>query len=737
MVKRITARGLVTAIFVFANLLGFAAEPIAFHNFSEVREVIEGVEFLVDDEGKMSVEQVAASSNFAPLQEDRNFRTTDASIWLKFSVANRTETNGMLLELAYPILDEVELYVVNSPGNIALVERSGEKVPISARRYKYSAFVFPLEVDADAEGTYLLKIRSQEQIMVPLRIGSVESIPEFIQEETIKVGVYIGIILIMFLYNLFLFFSVKDRTYLYYVAYIAFVGLTQASTEGYTYKFLWPDMPWLANQSNILLPVLVGITAVVFERRFLLTAKRIPKIDKGFFVLMGLYTLCGIGSLAGFTSVSFTMTQAVALLTSLYMLFAAYVRYRQGSRQAKFFLWAWSVFLIGVVIFVLKDFAVIPYNNYTRYVLHIGSAFEVSLLSFALADKINQYKKDKADAQRRELAALQENKRIITRQNETLESLVDERTAELSESNANLSRAMEDLKNTQSQLVESEKMASLGQLTAGIAHEINNPVNFIRSNIGPLKRDVLDVMDLILKFESATKNLNGELDEVRDFKEEIDFDYLKTEIDMLLKDIENGADRTAEIVKGLQLFSRLDESDLKMADINDCLDATIRLLRSNITKKVQIRKEFGDIPNTFCYPGKLNQVFMNILNNAVQAVAGFREDDEGFVSITTERTEDQIRIAIKDNGGGIPDEIREKIFDPFFTTKEVGSGTGLGLSIVYKIISNHNGSIDVDSEVGVGTTFNINIPIMTTIPDEPISDNDGKEKEDQHLVYRR
>ncbi len=721
-------------VFVCGRVL--ANQPVFFNNIAKTSDLTTGAEFFVDETGNASIEEIVREKRFSTLHEkDRNFGITSASIWLRFSVANQTESPGLLLELAYPILDEVEIYRLGATGPV-LVEKSGESVPISSRRYKYSSFVFPLDVKPGDQGTFLVKVRSREQIILPLRIGSIESLPEIIHEESMKIGLYTGIILIMFLYNLFLYYSVKDRTYLYYVAYIFMVGLTQASTEGYTYKFLWPELPWLANQSNILLPVLVGITAVLFERQFLLTAKRTPRIDKGFFVIIALYALCGIGSLAGFTSISFNLTQSVALGTSLYMIFVAYVRQRQGSRQAKFFLWAWSIFLVGVVIFVLKDFALLPYNTFTRYVLHIGSAIEVSLLSFALADKINQYKKDKADAQKRELAALQENKRIMVQQNETLERLVDERTQELQESNVNLNVAMQELKNTQSQLVESEKMASLGQLTAGIAHEINNPVNFIRSNIGPLKRDIGDVLDLIGKYEHHGVNGNGELEAINAFREEIDFDYLKEEIDLLLKDIEAGADRTADIVKGLRVFSRLDESDLKMADINECIEATLRLLKSNYRKDIQIRTEFRKLPETYCYPGKLNQVFMNLLNNSAQAVASHRNDGTGEIIVRTFLTpENEIGISIADNGGGIAMAIRDKIFDPFFTTKEVGKGTGLGLSIVYKIIKNHNGAISFETEEGGSTVFTVTIPVLKTIPPEIENETDETRKENQHIIY--
>ena len=258
-------------------------------------------------------------------------------------------------------------------------------------------------------------------------------------------------------------------------------------------------------------------------------------------------------------------------------------------------------------------------------------------------------------------------------------------------------------------------MASLGQLTAGIAHEINNPINFVTSNVKPLKRDVNLLLDLMLKLEetaSMEMTVGEKQKRIDALKTEFDFDYLKEEIEFLLKGINEGSTRTAEIVKGLRIFSRVDEDDLKKADINEGLDSTIIIINNLLNGKIVINKQYGNIPLVESYPGKLNQVFLNMISNAIYAInARFNGEHGGEILIKTESTEQTISIIIKDNGSGMGESTLKKLFEPFFTTKPVGEGTGLGLSISHNTIKKHFGKITVQSTLNEGTTFTIEIPI--------------------------
>lgn len=285
---------------------------------------------------------------------------------------------------------------------------------------------------------------------------------------------------------------------------------------------------------------------------------------------------------------------------------------------------------------------------------------------------------------------------------------MEQQAAELQANNTELQRTMQRLQQTQSQLVQSEKMASLGQLTAGIAHEINNPINFMASNVGPLKRDLVDLFAVLAQYEHLVHEhkLQTTFAGVEKLKQQVDYAFLVEEIDKLLEGIEEGARRTTEIVRGLRNFSRLNEEGQKLASINQGLDATLLMLKHQLKNRVEVIRDYQTFPDVFCYPGKLNQAFLNILSNASQAIKG-----EGKIFITTSFDGEIVTISIKDTGEGMSADVKQRIFEPFFTTKDVGEGTGLGLSITYGIIEDHDGNIEVYSEPGKGTEFVITLPV--------------------------
>lgn len=289
-----------------------------------------------------------------------------------------------------------------------------------------------------------------------------------------------------------------------------------------------------------------------------------------------------------------------------------------------------------------------------------------------------------------------------------------------------LTDTIQNLKSTQSQLVQSEKMASLGQLTAGIAHEINNPINFVYNGIDTLKVSLDDLMTIVEKYEGLENgaDYNEVIKEVNELKEEYAYDDLLGDLKELVADIKKGAVRTIEIVKGLRVFSRLDEEEMKPANMNDALDATLVLLRNKTKNNIEVKRFYDeDIEEINCFPGQLNQVFMNILNNAIQAIPEERKD--GTVQIYTESQDQHVMIKIKDNGSGMSDQVKRRIFEPFFTTKAVGIGTGLGMSITFGIIEKHGGNIYVNSEEGKGTEFSILIPkhLSSSSQEEKVSES--------------
>jgi signal transduction histidine kinase len=309
------------------------------------------------------------------------------------------------------------------------------------------------------------------------------------------------------------------------------------------------------------------------------------------------------------------------------------------------------------------------------------------------------------------------------------DGIITERTMEvikqrdtIAEEKSRIEQLLSDLKTTQSQLIQSEKMASLGQMVAGVAHEVNTPLGFVKSNLEIVDRNQQILAQTLSEYiklgdtlqSDDVDNLALQLDKAKSASERILQYDITGKTKKLISSALTGVDRIQELVLNLKNFSRLDESSVKEADINEGIESALMIAQNVIKHKATVETNYAPNLRAECYPAQLNQVFLNLLTNAAQAIEQDESDQSGVlkgkIQIATAHEKETVVIKISDNGKGIPPENLKKIFEPFFTTKPIGQGTGLGLSIVYKIIEKHQGEILVDSAVGKGSTFTIRIP---------------------------
>jgi len=309
--------------------------------------------------------------------------------------------------------------------------------------------------------------------------------------------------------------------------------------------------------------------------------------------------------------------------------------------------------------------------------------------------------------------ALRENERI-NRDLQHAKELMEQEIEERARAHQALEREREEqkilihkLEDAHCQLLQSEKLASIGQLAAGVAHEINNPIGFVNSNLGTLSTYVNDLLALINVYEQAEPALDDAAAQARiaQARRDADIAYLREDIVSLINESIDGTSRVRRIVQDLRDFSRIGEADWQWTDLHAGIDSTLNVVRNEIKYKADVVREYGTLPQVECLPSQINQVLMNLLVNAAQAIA-----EHGTITIRTGASDQQVWVAISDTGCGIDHEHLQKIFDPFFTTKPVGKGTGLGLSVSYGIIEKHGGRIEVASERGKGTTFTIWLP---------------------------
>jgi len=632
-----------------------------------------------------------------------DFGITDLRKWYRLEIRNETDAN-YLLEIDKGYIDYLEFYGKNDSNQYTRIT-TGDLLSISTRPLRTHSFLFPINLKKGETTVFYFNIRVVDPLQFSVNIATIETFLEWDQVRVLINGICFGITIVMILFNLIIYFSIRDRSYLYYILYNTCVLVVFAYLSGYGNLIWGQHYPGFNSLAGGMICV-TGMFMLAFGNQFLHTKEILPwsyKLINAHIIAYGGIILLNCFGLHAPVAI---LIQIVSLTAAFSSMVIGVMIARKGYSPAWVFLLGWGIFLTSIVIYILVDLGFIPYSNTAVNPMQIGSAAESVLFALALANKMNFYKKEKDDAQLEAFTALEKNKELIQEQNVILEAKVVERTAELRNSNSHLALTLDNLKKTQDQLIHSEKMASLGQMAAGIAHEIDNPINFIRN------------------FSESSIQL---LEELQSGIPQSEKDLLMTDLTQNLSRIAEHGNRADRIVKSMILHSRNRGTELTSTNIvklgRECMLVAYQGIKAQTPDfecELNVSEQTG-IPEIPVIAQEISRVFLNVFHNAFyymrmksESCAKKNETYTPELILDFGMNANEIVIRIIDNGTGIPENIRDKIFLPFFTTKPTGEGTGLGLSISYEImVKVHGGKINVISPDHEGAEFVLILPLTS------------------------
>lgn len=742
----------------------FANDPAVIIDLKRDHNISKNIKYYFDSSNSFTLRDVIENKDILWLEnknkESLSLGFNTNNLWLSFDVINICcHTENWYVEVGYPPLDYIVFYQINDDGTFTEIN-DGDLTPTPKNAIHSKFFNFKLTVPMNGKVKIFFKIRSDSSLAIPIHIYSAEGFAEKILLEEYFFGIFCGIMLIMAFYNLFIYFSIKENTYLYYIFYILCFLLQSLSLRGYIRAF-FPDWIYLNNIAPILFTELSLFFGLKFTSSFLQTREYLPRIHK----LLLFYMIIPVIGISLVLFSTYTIAIKFATLTSFVssflLLLSGIASIRNNFRPARFFIMGWSMISAGIILYALRMAGIIPHNFFTNSSYQIFSVLEILLLSLALGDKINILK--------REFSTSLENK--VTERTRELSAMIEI----VNEQKKEVESTLEELKNMQAQLVEAEKKASLGQLVSVVAHEINNPIGAIQASCEiaeiSLNKILINFSEFIRSIESKKviyfnelltfslesfnytstrmernikKLINTELAEykaddietlekIKEYLSEfkligkfsiyINFFSEKELLRVLeniqlfvtefrsLKNINLSVQKTSKVIFVLRKYLNTDiKGEKKKVIINEQLDRVLEFYRNYLSDTFKIEKKYTENIEILCITEDLIQVLKNIIFNSIQCM----QSTEKFLFINTEKKVENniefIQIIIKDSGEGILPENTTNIFKPFFTTKPIGEGIGLGLYISKTIVEEHGGRIQFTSSEK-GTTFEIYLPI--------------------------
>ncbi len=696
------------------------AAPVPLTNPAQDYDLFRASSLLEVKPGQVTIESLLQSPGsyaFVPTRNDLiHPNDRQRAYWFRVEVSNQT-AEAFFLHFVYSGTERILIYEV-ADNKVIGQREMGRLVSEPIDYFRYSKLFFPMQVGKGVEQSHTLYVYMEGIYTTCLYFNarSATNLLEVVHYEDLFYGLYYGFMLIIVVYGLVLFIRLRDHDTFRYAMWVLSMGLQLGLYRGFTTEFLWPTNHAFELYGSALAG-LTGMLHVLFTISLLRLRRHQPIYYRMAWVVFSVYVLGIIlfvvsTYLSDRTGRTIDILPAVALVEGAFCLAAAITAYRHGFKPALYYIIGNLAFFMSIFVFIQYAGGKLAHSFWAYNSIHIGSGIEIIMFTLALVYKVNMLKQRKEEAVREQLRLAQANERLVEEQNTMLEAKVRQRTDELNIQKNELQTTLTTLQTTQEQLIQKEKMASLGELMAGIAHEIQNPLNFV-NNFAEVSAEMMD-----------------------ELKEEIVADHktdalaLADELVPNLKKINHHGKRAEAIVRDMLQHSRSIAEVHQSTDLNTLADECLQLAYQGLRAKdktinAQLHTDFDPaIRRVDLMPQEFSRVLLNLYNNALYAIHDKEKKlaaqlpnnpDPAYqpqIWVSTHLENGQVVLRVKDNGTGIPAELVNKIYQPFFTTKPPGQGTGLGLSLSYDIITKrHGGQLDVKTEPGVFTEFVITLPV--------------------------
>lgn len=662
-------RALVFAIsvcwFFAAAIHGLAQNPFQVSNTSTSHRLDAYLEVLIDPTDSLSIEDIVTpevQSSFQKSTGTLTYGYLRSTIWLKVRTQAPALDKEWYLEIPAPFLEYVDFYQWRNTQQDWEHLKAGYYRPQSARRISHTSHVIPLHFNADSVSTVFIKIGGISPKTFPVYLIEKDKFYQKTRYEDVGYGIFFGILVVMFFYNLFIYFTLRQSNYLLYIATIVCTFLIFASATGYAGKFLWPETPMLNFYAGRMSLGVLAIFLSIFTIRFL-EVRRYSTIM--YYVLLSLIPLAILALFLVATKIVSSAGNNLITISTVVFMTTGIVCRAKGNKTATYFIAAWTIYLVGGMFLTLRNSGVFDYNFWTTHFVEIGAALETIIIAFALGDHFRQLKIEKEEAQQLALKIQQDA-------TEKLEIKVRERTEELSKANQNLQFTLET-NELQTKIIE-DKNAELDAFFYRISHDLKGPISSLLGLAFLAKNEIQD-QQALLYLEKANQQI----------------------------------ERLNSIINGLIKLTKLNDADLRKEriDFEKLIDQCIE--SSNTTPNFSTVVFKKDIqPNLEFYSEwtLLNTIIQNLIENAIK----YSSEQSPYVHITIRKEPDWVCIEVVDNGHGIPIEHQAKIFEMFYRASQQISGTGLGLYILKRSVDRLKGKIELQSDIGMGSRFTIKLP---------------------------